>query len=310
MSDDTEIDQAIEAYRAELMAEAELARGDLEEIEDHMRALIDQLRASGAIDAIAEARQRLGDPKAIAREHARVRGAFGARLSRTRAWSAAVLMIPILWMYAGSTVAHTGLVSRWGLQLSVGVVLVTALIARLSWARALLLAGLTFYLVLAGFDSCVGSRSPIDLVLSVGAIGFLAPWRRDEISGAGAALALQVWAYSAASFALIFQYSSPDRMIVPVAGAAQIAFVAAIVATAGAMLRARWSAIAATVSAATLIVALTELWGLHCRLPHPDVRRIEILSLVASGAIAAGAGMILSWRTARTTLGTLRSLVS
>ena len=42
-----EVDAAIEAYRFELCTEAELATGDLDEIEDHLRELIGELRAAG-----------------------------------------------------------------------------------------------------------------------------------------------------------------------------------------------------------------------------------------------------------------------
>ena len=72
MSKDLGIDEAIEQYRQELVAEASLAKGDLDEIEDHLRALIDELRADqpalGLATAIAQARERLGEPRALARE--------------------------------------------------------------------------------------------------------------------------------------------------------------------------------------------------------------------------------------------------
>jgi len=76
------IEDAIAEYRAELLARAELAASDLDELEDHMRAVIDEVLASGAAigDAIGEARCRLGDPASVAREHARVRSPFGATI--------------------------------------------------------------------------------------------------------------------------------------------------------------------------------------------------------------------------------------
>ena len=97
-----EVEQAIEHYRARLAAEAELARGDLAEIEDHLRTLIDALREDGlpAGEAIVEAARRLGDPRQLAREHARVRTPFGAKLSRARAWSACALLLPYLVLHA------------------------------------------------------------------------------------------------------------------------------------------------------------------------------------------------------------------
>src|SRR6266567_2391935 len=52
---------------------------------DGRRALVDELqRTMPAAEALTEAARRLGDPKAIAREHARVRTPFGTKLSRAR----------------------------------------------------------------------------------------------------------------------------------------------------------------------------------------------------------------------------------
>ena len=91
-------EDVIATYKRELVAEAELARGDLDEIEDHLRVLATELRDRGMprIEATIEACRRLGDPRAVAREHARVRSPFGARLSKLRAYSAVALIAPIL----------------------------------------------------------------------------------------------------------------------------------------------------------------------------------------------------------------------
>lgn len=307
-----DVDEAIEHYRTQLLAEADLGAGDLDEIEDHLRTLIEDLRATGmpADAAVTEAARRLGDPRTVAREHARVRGAFGAKLSRLRAWSAAVLMLPMMVMLAITGVGYEGVWSRSGLELAFGVVLFAALVARLSWARPVLLGGFAFYAVpaLLAYWTWPGPN-PIWLLLPLaGAVVFLAPWRRGELSAAGAALALQVWAYAAASYALTFQYTSGDAAWTPVAPAAQVAFVAAVIATVGGILRARWSAIAAVTSSVTLAVAVLELSVLRFDLGSPELMRISLLALVASGALASLLASILAWCSARSLLGTLREV--
>ena len=45
---DKEIEDAVATYRAEVLAEAELARADVAELEDHLRSLIDELRTAVA----------------------------------------------------------------------------------------------------------------------------------------------------------------------------------------------------------------------------------------------------------------------
>jgi uncharacterized membrane protein len=53
---DKEIDEAVAAYRAEVLAEAQLARADVAELEDHLRSVIDELRTAGMPAAQAIAR--------------------------------------------------------------------------------------------------------------------------------------------------------------------------------------------------------------------------------------------------------------
>ncbi len=48
---DDDDEPTIARYRSELVAEAELARGDLDEIEDHLRSLADELRDATACRA-------------------------------------------------------------------------------------------------------------------------------------------------------------------------------------------------------------------------------------------------------------------
>jgi hypothetical protein len=304
-----DIEAAVAAYRAGVLAEAELARADLAELEDHLRALIDELREAGlpTARAITVAAQRLGDPRSVAREHARVRTPFGAKLSRMRAWSVVALMIPLL----ASGFANVFVMSpRNLLELGFGVVLALAMAARLTWSRPILLGGFAFwtawYVVsLISYDGI----NPAWIVVHAGLVAFLVPWRRGEITAAGAALALQVCAFSAATFALGFQISTIDGTFDFVAPAAQVALVAAIIATAGGVLRARWSALASAVSALTLAIALAEISQLRFRIGD-DLFYVAALAAIGIGAASAAAGAVLAWRSARSRLGTLRGIAA
>src|ERR1051325_3500616 len=93
-----DVERAVETYKERLAAEAELAPRDVAEIEDHLRTLIEDLRATGVPlgRAIEQAAEGLGAPARLAREHSRVRTPFGARLSRLRAWSALALILPMI----------------------------------------------------------------------------------------------------------------------------------------------------------------------------------------------------------------------
>jgi hypothetical protein len=304
--DPDEIDRAIAAYRAQLTAEAELARADLDEIEDHIRTLAAELRGRGlgATEAVAEAARRLGDPRSVAREHARVRTAFGARLSRTRAWAAALLIAPLLVAMAVSGAGNTDM----NAELGVGVLIVLALVARLSWARPILLGGFAFFtLPTAMWLFSGGGASPWWVAWFVGIVALLAPWHRRELGAAGAALALQVWAFGAASLALAYQYSSRDGRL-PVAPAANLAVIAAALATAGGVLRARWAAIGSAIAAIALAVALEQMWGLRFRFAHPELYSGFLFSAIGSGAIASAASAVLGWRSAPSRFGSLRAL--
>jgi hypothetical protein len=303
-----DVEAAVAAYRADVLAEAELARADLAELEDHLRALIDELRAGGlpTARAISEAARRLGDPRSIAREHARVRTPFGAKLSRMRAWSVVALMIPLL----ASGFANVGMMSpRNLLELAFGVVLALAMAARLTWARPILLGGFAFWTAWYVVSLVTyNGINPAWLVVHAGLVAFLVPWRRGEITVPGAALALQVCAFSAATFALGFQISTIDGWSF-VAPAAEVALVAAIVATVGGILRARWSALASAVSALTLGVALVQVMPLRFRIGEP-LFHIATLSAIGIGAVAAAVGAVLAWRSARSRLGTLRGIAA
>jgi hypothetical protein len=304
-----DIEAAVAAYRAGVLAEAELARADLAELEDHLRALIGELREAGlpTARAITVAAHRLGDPRSVAREHARVRTPFGAKLSRMRAWSVVALMIPLL----ASGFANVFVLSpRNLLELGFGVVLALAMAARLTWARPILLGGFAFWTAWFVVSLVIyGGINPAWLVVHAGLVAFLVPWRRGEITAAGAALALQVCAFSAATFALGFQITTIDGTWTFVAPAAQVALVAAIVATAGGVLRARWSALASAVSALTLAIALAQIAQLSFR-AGDELFHVAALAAIGVGAASAAAGAVLAWKSARSRLGTLRGIAA
>jgi hypothetical protein len=308
MSNDTkDVDRAIAAYRRELVAEAELAAEDLDEIEDHLRTLTADLRATGlpAAAAVTEAARRVGDPRRLAREHARVRSPFGAQLSRLRAWSAALVLAPMLVIAVVETLPHTGLWSRYMAELGFGLVLAAALVARLSWARSVLLGGLAFFAIPTVMAVALAPESSaLWLVPSLGPLAFLVPWRRGEVTRAGTALALSVWAYGAASLALGYQLTASDGSVAFVAPVAVVALVAAMIATVGGILRARWSAAASAVCAATLAFAIVELAGMRFVFDDAALWRVYLLGMVGSGVVAAAASAYLAHRTARSGLGT------
>ena len=292
-----DVEAAIAAYRRALTNTAELARTDLDEIEDHLRTLGDELHATGmpALDAVREAARRLGDPAELAREHARVRPPFGAKLSRTRAWSAAALLGVLLGTYITSLPSP----GSWAwtavfplLELGCGIVLWIGLVARLSWARAILLGSFacfsTLWLVALAFVPGF-QLGPITLA-QLALVAFLAPWHRRDLSPAGVALALQVWAYAIAG-------SIP--LTVQLSGVAMIAIAAATLATIGTVLRARWSAVFAVVSALAIAGATTQLASDTAFLASD----MAFVALLATGAVAATISAVVQIATARSTLG-------
>jgi hypothetical protein len=301
----------IASYKLELTSEAELARGDLDEIEDHLRVLARELRDQGMprVEAVAEACRRLGEPRAVAREHARVRSPFGARLAKLRAYSAVALWVPLLISGAVTQLRCSGLVSLFGLQLAFGALLALALGFRLSWARPIVLGAVACLVARFAILSAIVVHPPVMWCAAyVGILAFVMPWRRGELSTSGLALALQVWAVGSAAFALEFQITSADGSQVMAVGAL-IAFFAAAAATIGGVLRARWGAIASLVAAPTLALAMAEVLPLRFRFPFPLATQLEMTGLLVSGALAATVAAILSWRAARSTFGTLQSVL-
>ena len=290
MSDDETIDR----YRAEMSAEAELARGDLDEIEDHIRALAAELREHGVppAEAIALACRRLGDPRQIAREHARVRSPFGPQLSRMRAWSAAALLgAPALWALPReieSPHAPAMLVACVIAWLGV----IAALALRWRWARPVALGFVASNCLFALPRAIMFGQLDVYMVALAGAIAFLVPWRRGEITRAGAALVLLGPAYDAASRGVIMFGS--HAFVANPCGVLALGLV--VVAAAGVVLRRRW-AIASALAAAIALFAFQwsryhELFGSYPMRMDSLWRTLEVANLVLGTACACVAAFV------------------
>lgn len=313
-----EIDAAIERYRRELDAEAALAGRDLDEIEDHMRELIDELRATMPLaEAIAAARQRFGEPGAVAREHAQVRTPFGTRLSRTRAWSVLALLLPFevvtLWKGLGQVHGASALFWSWIIGVTT-IVLGTyaALGARLTWARAFVLGGLpiTIALEVIGLTYYDGGAIELaSLAASVGAFALLVPWRRGEVTWAGAGLVLMAPAFHAATW--MFAYFPPDG-VSPITAlgrtVAPFAVFGVLAGCAGAVLRARWAAPLALMAAPCLAIGASVALQRGYRTAPLLPIHVAMVSTLLLGAACAALAAVIQWRRAGSALGTLRSL--
>lgn len=302
-----EIDDAIARYREELAAEAGLPERDHAEIEDHLRTLIDELRATMPLaEAIALARGRVGDPRAVAREHAQVRTAFGARLSRARAWSAVAMLVPMQALAMWRLLDQHGRLADWtiyafGSVLAAGML--AALAARLTWARAFVLGGLPFMILWNVAGLVMWPHQPyaaLELALNVAALACVAPWRRRELTAAGVGLALLTGSYYGAIWMLA--NLAPDAPI------GRIAVGAVLLGGAGAVLRARWAAPATLAAAALLAAGVAMAWDQGPTTAHPTLFLALLLVCQVTGAAGAALAAALQWRHARSTLGTLRGL--
>lgn len=297
----TDVDKAIAEYRRRVQAEAKLAESDLDEIEEHLRELTDNLRNGGmpATEAVTEATRRLGDPRQLAREHARVRSPFGAPLSAGRAWSAAVLLVVPLVMAIVHIARTDGPPLPAFVWLSIGVfaLSVGALAARRPWARAFALgataSGVAHALVLPLLvPVTVDPRYVIYIVGNLGAFAFVMPWRGNEVSPAAIILALQAWAFSTCGLSQEFTEEWMAMLTV-----------ICVAACIGTVVRARWSAIASAVSALALFTMVAELFMWRSEFSG-DVQLFDIASF-AGGAIAASVAAIFAWRTTHSRIGAL-----
>jgi len=301
---DRELEAAVAAYRADLTASAALAEGEVAELEDHLRELIDELRGAGTTSAaaIAEARRRLGEPAQVAAECARVRTAFGLRLAPVRAWSAGVILLGLALWTAWSWLSQPG-VSTWvGIDVALGLILVAGLAARRTWPRAILLGHAAMSTVaLAAFNARYPHIPALQVTLAAhaAATALLVPWGRRELTGAGWALAAWSTAYVGASFA------QGHGAILPT-----LALAGVMVAALGTVLRARWGIVVGLATAGLhvlLAIALVVLRasGRPSGLAEPDLQ----ITLALVGAAAAVVAPLLAWRSTRPGAGDLRALV-
>ena len=256
-----------------------------------------------AAEAVTEAARRLGDPRQLAREHVRVRSPFGVPLSTGRALSAAILFIAPLIVGLANLAGTSGppLPMRRWFEIGATFFIAIALAARKTWARALVL-GLTVHLLTRWLLLPHPIDDPLLWLQHLGVLAFVMPWRRNEVSPAAIALALQVWAYGSASWGDLLFFEQYETN-------ATIALVCAAAACIGTVYRARWSAIASAVSALALFgMMFTELGELVLSRREFSAYWLDSFATVVSGAIAASVAAILAWRTTRAATGTFRSL--
>jgi hypothetical protein len=183
-----------------------------------------------------------------------------------------------------------------------GAIITVALGLRLGWARPIVIGGIACFAtqVIVGYImSPYGSAFWV--VLYAGIVAFVVPWRRHELTASGWALALNVWAFAAAAYALEFGVNGRF-----VASSAQFALFSSIVATVGIVLRARWAAAMAALSAILLVSSMLQLMPMSVHFPFPALTQVMILGLIMTGAMASAVGATLSLREARSTFGTLR----
>ncbi len=309
-----DVDAQIEEYRRQLRVQGELAESDLDELEDHLRELTNELVTAGkpAAEAVIEAARRLGDPRPLAREHARVRSQFGVPLSAGRAWSGAVLFVFPLALFFGQHYGEFELsLSAWfesmGAWLATGaiVAITIALAARMTWARAVVL-GVTLH--------CLTIRLlmpwplyPHMWIVDLAVLAFVMPWRRNESSPAAIKLALQAWACHSALAALALAASRHDedvRSLGCVLGT--VALLGAAAACIGTVRRARWSTIATVVSTLALFSALHTLSMWPFTVGDSLQIQLGAFAQLGSGAIAGTIAAFLGWRTTRSLVEPLR----
>lgn len=80
-----------------------------------------------------------------------------------------------------------------------------------------------------------------------------------------------------------------------------------MIATCGTILRARWAMLGSLACAIKLVECAHVFSPPH--LPFPMSAQITIIAMIGSGVVAATIGTILSWRSARSTIGTLHHVL-
>ncbi len=293
----TDLEPAIAAYRAELSAQADVATTDLDELEDHFRSTVEELRAAGMTSerAIAETLARLGDVPALAREHVRVRTAFGPRLSRVRAWTAAAVLLPAYFAFV-PVAARMFTVGGFGINLVLSGAMLAALIAGAAWARPIMLGAVLSSLASTAIvQATEGSALDIARVAAFAAAALLLiPWRRGELPIAAMKLALLGPVYTAADTLFGAQGWAPGAHLLD-RPSGLVAFVAVGIAGVGGILRARWATHGAALAAIALALGARGLWALagQMQMWHPTPWLLYMLCTVVVGIACATASALL-----------------
>jgi hypothetical protein len=302
----TDIDAEIEKYLGRLRSERNLARRDLDELEDHLRELTNDLRTAGmpAAEAVTEAARRLGDPRQLAREHARVRSPLGRPLSASRAViGAALFMIPHI-RFLIEHYDEADFSWRGCLVMAAFMISAIALAARVKWARAVVLGFSMHRLTLFLLMPEVRDGFPLNSIVGLGVVALLVPWSRKELSLAVITLALQAWGCVSAVGVVIFQTAAADSAHTLRVACGTVAVVCAVASCIGTARGERWSAITSAASALALFVAVGTLFA------FPFLQEFAYGG-VGSGAIALTIAAVISYgtrtRMSREPPATLRS---
>ncbi len=278
----SDVDDKILQYRGELLAEAEMAKDDLDEIEDHLRELL----AAGAAfdDAIAQ----LGAAREVAREHARVRSAFGPRISRLRAWSAAALQVPGLAIAAYSAATDSVMML---LPFALCFVATVGLLARRASAAAYV-TGVSTSAVLAGIAALSKTHGrevdvwwALRVMSMVGSVAFLAPRRLRDLTARGWSVLFLGVASTGVVTNSIFTRNvieSSYSITVPVIGIA--ASVGTLLGLVGVLARGRWARPALLLGTLAMAASIQSFSGAPA----------WFISVYASSAAALAAAALLA----------------
>ncbi|HEY4059429.1 MAG TPA: permease prefix domain 1-containing protein [Kofleriaceae bacterium] len=312
MSDDKELEAAVAAYREQLRAEADLGKTDLAEIEDHLRDLITELRDHGMplAEATREAATRLGDPRVIAKEHARVRTPFGAKLPRWRAWIAAAAVIAqVICVLHGAAGFVTGPLEI--VQLALGVGFAVGIVFGATWMRPIVLAAALWQ---SAWGLCnLWPEAALAAGLwpaSVITAAMLLPWKRNELRLPAVALALLYFAFLGASWLVNLQVTNAAGAVILAPTGASIGFACVFVAGAGVVLRARWAAACSAVVAGVLLNGFIDVTTFMRSMKVSTELAVFTCSVLAGGAVCAAIASVVAWRTARSGIGTLRDVLA
>ncbi|HEY4175424.1 MAG TPA: permease prefix domain 1-containing protein [Kofleriaceae bacterium] len=322
-----EVETAVAAYRDRLRDAGDVSASSLDEIEDHMREIIAELRDSGMPLALAirEAAERMGDPTAIAREHGRVETSFGARLPAWRAWiAAAVIMVAVAALLR--TELQLGGDAMSFVKFLPLVICVAGLAKRATWARMLLLAQLVWWFTNGAVMYALGAQMLVSLPwlpCAAVAMALLLPWGRREITLPGTALSFAYLGFEVMSR----EFMEVDRLIAmphqvaagwfspgesqptlitvihhaPLIthGVLVAGLVASIVGIVAVVVRSRWAAVPLAFASATTALVFEcylRMGGWHFY--SPAIFGVWQNGRIIASATATFVAAVIAWRTA------------